>query len=255
MKVPALTLRLSSSRRPVDDRIFIGFCTSCLASFTSIPSRAAIKTLDCVLRSFLGIREFTQDPRCVLRFSRAYSRSEVILPNGESVREGDPILELHFWNDRLGMEFHHDRSRTALRSALRNSMALLAYQLRTDRHMGDIRAVHGVLARGSSRSHSISHPFGCTVYVEQRPPTRGIRDFFEDLLIHLLHWAFNPRGRAARSFRLCRADVWISARDLKERFGGSASSSRPDSIVAIAALSGAQSTSACEMEAMKAAGD
>lgn len=253
MKVPTLTLRLSRFRASADRRIVLRLCISSLAGIVSIPSRAAIKGLDRVLRIFLGIREFTQDPQCVLRFSRARSRSTIDFPGGESVREGDAILELHFWNDRLGTQFHRDRSRTALRSALRNSLALLAHQLRTDRDMEDIRAVHGVLARVSARSCSVHQPFGCPLYVERRCGSGGIHDFLEDLLVHLLHSAFNPQGHAARSFRLYRTDVWISACDLKERFGDpGVCAELPEEVSGTTAT---QSSSSSKMEVVETASD
>ncbi len=196
-----------------------GACARSLASRISVVSRAAIKLLDRILRHILGICEFTQEQDCVLRYSRTRSQMAVTLSSGEAVRRGDPILELHFWNDRLGADCHPRSSPRVLRSALRQSLVLLAEQLQSNKHFADIKAVHATLARTPSRSYRVHHPFGCALYIAPRSNTRPIHDFFEDFLIHSLRWAFNPSRRKRRSLRLNRLELWIAASDLKARFG------------------------------------
>lgn len=189
-----------------------------LANRISIIPRVSIKVLDRILRHLLGIQEFSREPGCILRYSRTRSRMGVTLPRGEIVRSGDPILELHFWNERLGTDSRPRSSPTALRSALRQSLALLAEQLQSDEHFADIKAVHATLARIPSRSCHIHHPFGCTVNIEPCSTSRRTHDFLENFLIHSLRWAFNPRQVKQRSFRLSRLELWISVSDLKARF-------------------------------------
>jgi hypothetical protein len=172
-------------------------------------SNAAIEAVDELLRALLGIREFTLDPRCILRFSRAYSTSAFTLPNGECVRPGDPILELHFWNERVRS------SPLPLRTALCVSFELLAQQMRTNECFGDVKAIHGTLARASRRPCRTEHRLGCTVYSSLRLERRRVHDFFEDILIHLLHWVFNPRGATLKSVHLNRIELWVSVSELK----------------------------------------
>ena len=181
--------------------------------------RSAIKLLDRVLRVFLGVQEFTDDPRCILRYSRTKSKAAVTLANGESLGCGEPIFELHFWNDRLGLCFEHGPSRTSLRSALRNSLVLLAHRIRTDKSLSSIKAVYGILTRATSRSYSLHHPFNCRMYISECCGRRGVHDFLEDFLVHLLQWAFNPAGSRIRSLRTNRIEIWISASDLQRAFG------------------------------------
>lgn len=178
--------------------------------------RAAIKSLDWILRHILGIREFSREAGCVLRYSESHAKTAVKLPGGEAVQPGDPIIELHFWNDRLG----EDRSQRSLRSNLRRSLALLAEQLKSNESFADIRAVHATLARIPRRSCRIHHPFGCALCAEPRSDKWRMHDFFENLLIHWLRWTFNPRRVNAKSLQLNRVEIWISVSELRARFGG-----------------------------------
>jgi len=193
-------------------------CTRLLANRIAVILRVFIKVLDRILRHVLGIEEFSREPGCVLRYSRTRSRSAVTLPRGEIVRPGDPILELHFWNDRLGTDSRPRSSPGVLRSAFRRSLALLAEQLQSNEHFADIKAVHATLARIPNRSCCVHHPFGCAVKVKPCSGSRRIHDFFENFLIHSLRWAFNPRHAKQRSFRLSRLELWISVSDLTASF-------------------------------------
>jgi len=193
-------------------------CARLLGSQFSVASRVSIKALDRILRRFLGIYEFSQEPGCVLRYSRARSRIAITLPGGEVVRPGDSILELHFWNDRLGASRYPGSSSGTLRFALRYSLALLAAQLQSNERFVDIKAVHATIARASSRSCRVHHLFGCALYSAPRSNARRIHDYFENFLIHSLRWAFNPRIAKQRSLRLNRVELWVAVSDLVARF-------------------------------------
>ena len=208
----------SSPTSRVDVRRFLDFCASRIVDLASAVPRATIKALDRFLRHFLSIYEFSDEPTCVLRYSRAHSKSVLTLPDGESLQLGDPILDLHFWNERFSMHSHPESGPKALRAALRHSLALLAEQLRSNGEFSDIKAVHATLARTSNRACCLRHPFGCGLHIEPRSSESAVHDFFENFLIHWLRWAFNPHRASQRSLRLCRVELWISASDLKARF-------------------------------------
>lgn len=195
------------------------FCARFLADQVSVVPRGTIKALDRIPRHILGIHEFSREPGCVLRYSRTRSTTAITMPSGEAVRLGDPILELHFWNDRLGSDRYLRSSPVVLRSAFRRSLALLAQQLRSNQHFADIKAVHATLARIPSRSCRVHRPFGCALYVESGSSARWIHDFFENFLVHSLRWAFNPNRAKQRPLRLRRLELWMAASDLTARFG------------------------------------
>jgi hypothetical protein len=93
-----------------------------------------------------GIFTFSVDPRCVLRAHLGRSRVDVRLADGTYLLHGDPILELHLWNEQLppvpengvslawGIEFAR-RVRLSLRE--------LAEYLEADPILRDVRALHG----------------------------------------------------------------------------------------------------------------
>ena len=197
---------------------FLDFCKFRIADLVWVVPRATIKAMDRLLRHFLSIYEFSDDPSCVLRCSRAHSKSVLTLPDGESLQLGDPILDLHFWNERFGTHSHPKSPQKALRSVLRHSLALLAEQLRSNEQFRDIKAVHATLARTSTRSCRLHRPFGYALHIEPRSGESHVHDFFENFLIHLLRWTFNPHRASQRSLLLCREELWISASDLKARF-------------------------------------
>jgi hypothetical protein len=195
-------------------------CANFWVDEISVASRATIKALDRILRHILGIREFSQEPGCVLRYSEERARTRVTLPNGEAVQPGDLILELHFWNDRLGRNRNQRSSPISLRSALRRSLTLLAEQLQSNESFANIRAVHATLARLPSRSCRTHHPFGCTLRTEPRSDKWRLHDSFENVLIHSLRWTFNPRHVKQESLHLNRIELWISVSELQARFCG-----------------------------------
>jgi hypothetical protein len=198
----------------------LGICAQFCVNEVFAGSRATIKVLDRILRHILGIREFSREPGCVLRYSEDRARTTVILPNGEAVQPGDLILELHFWNDRLGRDLNQRTSPRPLRSALRRSLVLLAEQLQSNKNFANVRAVHATLARLPSRSCRINHPFGCTLRTEPRSNKRRLHDCLENLLIHSLRWTFNPWNVKQTSLRLNRIELWISVSELQARFCG-----------------------------------
>lgn len=194
---------------------FLDFCGLRATNLVCVVPRATIKALDRLLRHVLSIYEFSDEPSCVLRYSRAHSKSVLTLPDGESLQLGDPILDLHFWNERFGVHSNPTSPPKALRSALRHSLTLLAEQLQSNEQFSDIKAVHATLARASHRSCCLHRLFGYELHIAPRSRERQAHDFFENILIHLLRWAFNPHRANPRSLRLNRVELWISVSHLK----------------------------------------
>lgn len=194
-------------------------CACFLTSLVSDVPRAMIKELDRFLRYILEIHEFSREPGCVLRYSIARSKIAVILPGGEAVEPGDPIIELHFWNDRLGYYRDSKLRSIRLRSAFRRSLALLAEQLEANERFADIKAVHATLPRIRSRSFRVRHPFGFSPVIGPRSDRWLVHDFFENFLIRSLRWAFGLCRAKRRARRLSRLEIWFSAPELMARFG------------------------------------
>ena len=61
----------------------------------------AVRGVDSVLRSRFGIEEFSDDPDCIFRISRDRALRPRILSDGAAIRRGDPVLQVHLWNEHL----------------------------------------------------------------------------------------------------------------------------------------------------------
>ena len=48
-----------------------------------------------------GIWEFSDDPHCILRLRLATARNHVRLDDGTVLEAGDPVGELHLWNEQM----------------------------------------------------------------------------------------------------------------------------------------------------------
>jgi hypothetical protein len=190
-----------------------------VADLISVVPRLMVKALDRLLRRVLCIHEFSWEPGCVLRYSIARAKTSVGLPSGEAVRLGDPIIELHFWNDRLEMKGQAKSSPQSVRSAFRRSLALLAEQLRTNKRFANITAVHATLPRFRSQSCRVRHPFGFSPVIEPRSARWRVHDFFENFLVHSLRWTFRQHRARQQAPRLNRLELWFPVSELTARFG------------------------------------
>jgi hypothetical protein len=217
MDIPSPSVQTDRSRRSqLGLASRRGQSTLSLADLTSAIPQTAIKKLDRLLRRLLGIHEFSREPDCILRYSRARSELSLTPPNGEKVKPGDPTLELHFWNERIDRRHHPNSSLSSLRFSLHRSQALLAAPVKPVSYR--YQSCSRDTCASSQRSCRIHQLFGCTLYIAPRSSKWNVHDFFEDFLIHCLRWAFNPRRSRQRSFHLNRIEIWISAADLKSRF-------------------------------------
>jgi hypothetical protein len=63
--------------------------------------RVLVVQLDHLLRRVYGVSEFPNDARCILRVALARARSDLTLSDGQSIRRGDLVVELHLWNERV----------------------------------------------------------------------------------------------------------------------------------------------------------
>src|SRR5205809_5938293 len=62
---------------------------------------ALVGTLDAWLRSYYDIRNFTDDPQCVLRIGPMPAPMPVSLSDGTEIRQGELVGALHLWNEHV----------------------------------------------------------------------------------------------------------------------------------------------------------
>ena len=190
--------------------------------------RHAVRRLDTYLRQRQGIREFTDCPDCLLRYSLGAAPADVALADGLRVRRGEPIVELHLWNEQIpalpaaGPDLAWA---LAARRRLRRSLQELALALAGALEMRGIAACRGQAAfagqqRAGAGLFRLLRRLGFEC-VDEGPPTLGRRahDLFEDVLIGALTWTYNPAGLRRDKLLRRRCPVWISRARVLERYG------------------------------------
>lgn len=183
-----------------------------------------VRMLDRCLRRLLGIFEFCADDECILRIAKRGSPIDVFLPDGTEVRQGDGVVELHFWNENLATL--NCRKSTfgwgvRFRSGMRISLQLLANYANQELSADTAKAFYARLVFPvGGRFHAcarVAADYGFTLLQPTRTLPRKVHDFFENILIHALCWTFNPGRRRHRS-GLARVHCWISRKDLITRY-------------------------------------
>lgn len=199
-----------------------------VVAIIAYPVRGAILLLDTLLRRRQGIYEFSQDPHCVLRITRRQSHEEQVLSDGTVVHVGDPIVELHFWNEHIprmpaagpdltwGLQFYR---------RLHRSLRDLAGYVSHAPELAGVVAVHG--------ESSFTSEIGWEQYAgalsklgfdfEPVPPPANLWEriarFSEHLHVWALVWAFNPGSlKGKRLLAAERGEIWISRASLLERY-------------------------------------
>lgn len=184
--------------------------------------RRSIFGLDAHLRRQHGIVEFTTRPDCILRVAPAVAPRALALSDGTLIRPGDPLLDLHLWNEHVpaippgGVTL---RWATAAARCARSSLRTLAAETRAG-HTPNFVALRGCL-RFDGRL--LQAPFaGCgfdTVVETPHSARAWLHELGETCLVAMLLWAFNPAGLGhAHLMHPCRF-VWMSRTRLLERHG------------------------------------
>jgi len=198
-----------------------------LATGARDPFRDLVRALDEWMRRRQSIIEFTDDPNCILRISLEAADRALILADGAAVRLGDPIIEIHFWNERLpqassavGLGWGGRFGRR-----LRRSFDDLAVLIERDPRYLDVVAIRGRLAFAGVRNDADCQRFGAWFGFEVAEETRGVtlrhrlHDIAEDFWLLALTYTFNPGALPGRSLVRRRDDMWISRAGLTQRYG------------------------------------
>jgi len=188
--------------------------------------RQAILGLDRLLRCYYGVRTFSDDPACLLRIASGVVTAPVRLVDGARLATGDPILELHLWNEQLPRHRGGGGLGWAarFRAMLDHSLRLPATEIATNPALADMRALRANTAfvtpgRGDNLAR-IATLYGFAAPLDGgdgSAPRR--RHLGEDLLVWGLALACNPLSLRTKSLRRARHELWISRDDLLRRYG------------------------------------
>jgi len=182
-----------------------------------------MRFIDAALRRRLGVAEFSGDPECLIRVSRMASPRALTLAGG-AVRQGDPVLEVHLWNEHLPRIPTGGGTASwanLFKRRMRHSLALLARYVAQRPECRDIVAITAAppFARrlGPMALARVAEHLGWEVV----PPRHdgAIHRRLDGLLMWLLIWAFNPGGLRGRGIAHRRLEIWMSRARLLERHG------------------------------------
>jgi ceramide glucosyltransferase len=191
--------------------------------------RPAARALDAFLRRREKIFEYTDDPICILRASYSTSPRNVALADDSYIFSGDVLLEMHLWNEHMipippegpGMRYG-----VQFLKGLDRSMEEVARFLRTssDPEAAEVRAIRCKTIQMPRNGHmQLSRILGRfdlqrVEPVLPAPLITRVHEFFENFLILILLWTFNPNAlRGAKLIRE-RHEFWISRAALLDRY-------------------------------------
>ncbi|MFE6794701.1 polysaccharide deacetylase family protein [Paenibacillus chitinolyticus] len=158
---------------------------------------------------------------------RAYHGQELILDDGEIIRPGDKVAELHLDNEWLRQAGSQSSSMMKLAvqmiRAMDKSMPRLAHRLLTDPALADLKGVYGI-----SMIHRGTKQFGFTVLPLHNRLWRWSSTLYLRFLLGMLH----PGGFGRLQENTARLNpriIAMSASQMKKRYAPGLSAAEPSS--------------------------
>lgn len=194
----------------------------------------AVRGVDSLLRQRRRIQEFTDDDDCLFRISLEAASRSLTFPDGTSVREGDPVLNLHLWNEHLPSMPSTGPSAAwanAMKRGMRRSLAAVAHYLERERALDAVNAVHGAPPFGSRigglQMLRTAQRFGFEVMDLDTPLVwrDHLHAAFDSMWLWSLAHAFNPGALKSKGLLRYRFQLWISRRKLLLCYGAAAAAS------------------------------
>lgn len=189
------------------------------------PIRWAIRAIDWMLRRSYHVEQYSDHPDCLLRASPGMSDADIKLSDGTDIQAGDPILDLHLWNERLASHVFQledlARGRALLRY-LRTSLRLLNEWIAEQPPQDPFPAVRAEFGMFTDihQAETILERLGFDVVFKEKPGLRiWRRAFWDNLYSMALMWTFNPEfARTRRLGDLVRGRMWMSLATLQQRY-------------------------------------
>ncbi|MFB7816762.1 polysaccharide deacetylase family protein [Paenibacillus chitinolyticus] len=158
---------------------------------------------------------------------RAYHGQELVLEDGEIIRPGDKVAELHLDNEWLRQAGSQNSSMMKLAvqmiRAMDKSMPRLAHRLLTDPTLADLKGVYGI-----SMIHRGTKQFGFTVLPLHNRLWRWSSTLYLRVLLGMLH----PGGFGRLQENTARLNpriIAMSASQMKKRYAPGLSAAEPSS--------------------------
>ena len=170
----------------------------------------------------MGLRELSDDPRCLFRGRVVEAGHALPVADGAEIPAGARVLEIHLCGERIPpLPSDGPDLVWAVRSQrlLRRSCRQVARRLVDDPALREVRAVGGatvLFAAGDGPGKALFSRLGFTVR-PYRSPLGGFGEFWENVYTRILMWAYNPTSLKHRRFLgTRRTEAWMT----RERFVG-----------------------------------
>ncbi len=186
---------------------------------------AVVGFADALLRTYYGIAEFTDDPRCVFRIALDLARDPVTLSDGTRIGGGEMVGALHLWNEHL-------RQYSAggpdlgwageMRQRVLLSLRLLAEYVETEPTWRPVQAFRADAIwssrLGARQIRRVTGRYGFEL-IEPEPSTlRRLHEIGASVSTWALTRAFNPSALLRQPFLRTRHELWISRAALLRRY-------------------------------------
>jgi hypothetical protein len=190
--------------------------------------RRLIRSLDKLLRRSYHIYEFNKDPDCILRLSLGVSDRELVLSNGRHIQRGDPVGEVHFWNEHIPEipEAGPDLAWARLfQKRLKFSLKVLAEHIANNPIYAQVQVFQGDPPLGGIKTARLLQRglkrwgFEPPLEEEKGGIWQRFANFWRDLYVIGLVWAFNPRSLRTKDIRqIERVKILLSKETLMRRY-------------------------------------
>lgn len=182
---------------------------------------------DVYLRRWYGVREFTARRTCIFRIAPGKAPHDVVLGCGRTIRAGDPVVELHLWNEhflRIPADGPDLVWGKLMRKRFRDSLFDIALYMEDSPEMTEVVAIWArdaiPLAKSGRKLARICECYGFEVLpMPERSALEKFVGWFIDFWVVILVMAFNPRSLSADLLFRPRYELWMSREVLFRRFG------------------------------------
>ncbi|MBV9202787.1 MAG: hypothetical protein JOY83_24245 [Alphaproteobacteria bacterium] len=185
----------------------------------------SIAWADAILRSYYGIYEFIDDPRCILRAGLTQARVPVLLSDGTDIQTGELVGTLHFWNEH--MPRYSDRGpdlawACAVRDRATYSLRAFCDYVEGEPGWREVRAIRTETALparlGAAQIMRVFQRYGFERVVTHSSLLDRLHGLGECFVLWGLTRAFNPAALPRQPFLRDRHELWISRATLRVRY-------------------------------------
>lgn len=187
-----------------------------------------VRRIDQYLQRHEGIYEFSEHEECLLRLSVGECRQPVRLSDGTSLAPGEPIGDLHFWNEHIP-QMPKDGPNFAWALAFQRRCVFSLFELadfvRRTPHLRELKAFRGEPPFGSRYGHVALDEmiprwgFDVLPRSERQGWWGAFIQYWENLYAFGLLWVFNPASIESKGFQgIKRVALWISTEKLLRKY-------------------------------------